>query len=82
VRIVPIEGENYEGRQWGYMIQDDSGFNLWRVWTGGTGPCWNIAPADEMNDHPLHVCNLSQFVEAITALRDSEANAANEARWS
>lgn len=81
--IVPVKDESYEGRQWGYYIYRGE-FLLWHVTTGGTGDCWNIAdtstfPEEEADE--LHVCDLGEFIEALTALRDSEAHAANVARW-
>lgn len=43
-----------------------------RAVTGGTGACWNIEV--EENGEVLHICNLDEFIEALTVLRDSEAN--------
>lgn len=81
--IVPIKGKGYEGRQWGWKILQD-GVPMLDCFTGGTGPCWNIGePAEsaDVGDVPLHVCELDDMIDALVALRESEANKQNVARW-
>jgi hypothetical protein len=83
--VVPVPGENYEGRQWGYRILQD-GVPFLDCHTGGTGPCWNISeppehyPGDDPGD-PLHICELDEMIAALTALRDSGAHRENVERW-
>lgn len=84
--IEPIEGESYHGRQYGYRILKD-GRPMFDAYTGGTGPCWNLDDAEERQDEfddiiPLHVCDLSEMIEALAFLRASEAHKKNEERWS
>jgi hypothetical protein len=81
--IKPVEGEAYEGRQWGYMVECD-GQPILHATTGGTGDCWNIEAADDADDNdviPMHVCDLNGFISALEALRDSRAHAEHVARW-
>lgn len=79
--ITPVEGESYEGHQWGYEIKL-AGFTFARAWTGGTGPCWNIdlEPNDD-EEQPIHVCDLDELIAALQALRESDAYRENEERW-
>jgi hypothetical protein len=84
--VVPIPGQDYEGRQWGYLITKD-GMPEFEVHTGGTGPCWNIdnAPGPMDDDAPtivpMHMCDLDETIAALEALRDSEAHRQNVKRW-
>jgi hypothetical protein len=81
--IKPVEGENYEGRQWGYTIERD-GRAVLHATTGGTGECWNVEAAEDATDNdvvPIHVCDLNDFIGALQALQGSEAHAAHVARW-
>ena len=83
--VEPVEGENYEGRQWGWHVVLD-GRPVLDCSTGGTGPCWNIdclqtTSVDPSDDVPMHVCDLDELISALTALRDSEAHAENVQRW-
>lgn len=79
--IVPVEGESYEGRQWGYLVTA-SGEPYLHVTTGGTGTCWNVGLLDgEPESEPLHVCDLEKFVAALTGLLCSGEHAAHCARW-
>lgn len=86
--IEPVEGESYEGRQWGYVVKRD-GEPILRATTGGTGACWNIEEAvpttvgadGEMEADEFHVCDLNEFIAALEALRDSEAHRLNVERW-
>jgi hypothetical protein len=89
-KVKPVEGQDYEGRQWGYQIwclPDDSDqhsfepFPEWNVQTGGTGPCWNISQVGDDEGAPMHVCSLEDLIAALEALRDSEADAAHRKRW-
>lgn len=85
IRIEPNPEENYKGRQWGYTLVCASGTKF-PVHTGGTGPCWNIGEDPAAYDHPdeaetLHVCDLDEFIEALQALRASDAYRENVERW-
>jgi len=82
--VVPIPGQEYEGRQIGWRILKD-GEPFLDCSPGGTGPCWNVSEVpqfdgDEAGD-PLHVCKLDEMIAALAALRDSDAHRANVERW-
>jgi hypothetical protein len=92
--VRPVEGQDYEGRQYGYEIwrlpdegEDFVPYAEWTATTGSTGPCWNIddvrpdVPGEEPSV-PLHVCDLEGFIDALQALRDSEADAELQRGWS
>jgi hypothetical protein len=86
VEIVPIEGQNHEGRQWGWRILKD-GEPLFDCTTGGTGDCWNVGEPPELcaGEEPgdkLHICDLDEAIGALRALRDSEAHRQNVEQWS
>lgn len=81
--VVPIDGQEYEGRQWGWRVLKD-GVPMFDCSTGGTGPCWNVGetePKRDEGDVPLHICDLDDAIDALVALRDSEANKQSVARW-
>ena len=79
--VVPIDGQEYEGRQWGWRVLKD-GVPVFDCSTGGTGPYWNIADIGEPDESfPLHICDLDDAIDALVALRDSEANKQSVARW-
>jgi hypothetical protein len=82
--IVPIPGQAYEGRQWGWRILKD-GRPFLDCFTGGTGSCWNLADAEpspwEESGESLHVCDLDELIAALSVLRGSEAHRANVERW-
>lgn len=83
IRIEALEGEEHEGRQWGYLITVDDEPS-WHASTGGTGPCWNLTEvSSEPNFEPdqVHICDLDELIATLTTLRDSEAHKANAARW-
>ena len=82
--VKPVAGEDYEGRQWGFVIERD-GNPVWHVTTGSTGICWNLEDNGDRADNtivPLHICDLDGLIEALEALRDSQAHADNVQRWS
>ena len=74
-RVEPVEGQDYDGRQWGYRMVGPRW--TYEAHTGGTGACWNVG----IDDDRVHVCDLDSFIEALVALRDSQANADHKARW-
>jgi hypothetical protein len=84
--VEPIDGENSEGWQWGWMVRRD-GEDVLQCDSGGTGPCWNLNALDGENHFgPLgdikgHVCELDDLIDALVALRDSNAHQDNVARW-
>lgn len=88
--VEPADGENYEGRQWGWVITQD-GHRCYGASQGGTGPCWNVTSyqtynvtAERDTGDPydqIHICDLEAFIEALEALRDSPAHVANVERW-
>lgn len=80
-QIEPIEGQCHEGRQWGWRIR--AGVSEFRAVTGGTGTCWNIGQ-DDLDGAPtamMHVCELDDLIEALVALRDSDAHRDHLVRW-
>ena len=79
-RVVPLKGKSYEGRQFGYVIEQD-GLPAWYVSTGGTGSCWNIREVDDEGGDLMHVCELDELIGALEALRESDANKEHVARW-
>jgi len=87
MKVVAVEGEDHEGRQWGYEVVGERRFELrglpiLRAVTGGTGPCWNITlDAHTDDEETLHVCDLDEFIAALTVLRDSDANREHKERW-
>jgi hypothetical protein len=79
--IEPVEDQNYEGRQWGYRILRD-GVEFLRATAGGTGACWNIGDLGGDPDMvATHICDLDEWIAALTALRNSAANAIHRERW-
>jgi len=81
-RIVPVEGESHEGRQWGYEIHDEYDHVVATCSTGGTGACWNIDfYPEEQEAESVHVCELDDLIDMLVTLRDSKAHADHVARW-
>jgi len=84
-KVVPIEGQNVDGRQYGWQIQAD-GLGIFDCFQGSTGACWNLSNTpsynDEDPDDPIHICDLDEAIQALEALRDSDAHKQNVERWS
>jgi hypothetical protein len=81
--VVPIDGQEYKGRQWGWLIQAD-GHPFLEAVAGGTGACWNLSEVTEEPDaYPsrMHVCDLDELIAALVTLRNSEAHASLVERW-
>jgi hypothetical protein len=79
--VEPAAGKRYKNRQWGYRITRD-GETILHADTGGTGPCWNLLMHGGFEeDETMHVCDLDELIAALTALRDSDANAEHVKRW-
>ena len=81
--VKPVEGESFQGRQWGYVIERD-GEELWHVVTGATGACWNVEDrltVVETDPEVLHVCDLDELIAALQALRSSDAHKQLVAEW-
>jgi hypothetical protein len=87
--IVPIEGDSYEGRQWGYHVLVD-GLPYLRATTGGTGSCWNFSRYEvnasdgewvRQDEGDWHICELDDLIGALEALKASPAHRENVQRW-
>jgi hypothetical protein len=65
------------------MVVDQYGNPFLRASPGGTGPCWNVGDPedDEREACPFHACELDELIDALTALRQSDAYRLNLERW-
>lgn len=90
--IEPIEGQDSQGRHWGYRILKD-GVPYIECVTGATGACWNIDDYDctthgiavnteKETIYPLHVCDLDDLIGALVYLKRSDVHKEQVERWS